>query len=58
MSKVIFKEDEGRTKLLPKEVRNSRPEKMRVFDEDECKEMESHIARKVRPYNKKAKDGF
>ena len=55
MSKVIFKEDEGRTKLIPKEVRDSRPEKMRVFDEDECKEMEQHIARKVHPYYEKAK---
>lgn len=49
-------EDEGRTKLLPKEVRDSRPEKMRVFEEDECKEIEQHVARKVRPYDEKAKE--
>ena len=49
-------EDEGRTKLLPKEVRDSCPEKMRVFEEDECKEIEQHVARKVRPYDEKAKE--
>lgn len=44
-------DDEGRTKLIPKEVRDSRLEKIHIFEEDECKEIEQHVARKVRPYN-------
>lgn len=35
--------NEGRTKLIPEEIRDSHPEKMHIFDEDDCEEILQHI---------------
>lgn len=35
--------DEGRTKLIPKEIHDSHSEKMHIFDEDDCEEILQHI---------------